>query len=568
MQFKKTGLAQKKRSIWRRLTRIVLYTLGVLLLLITGFCIYVVSVSHINPPKIADQSALQLKRVQIDTNCYTLGNNWFRKSKSGLYELYVEGAPFERGVIYGKLTDELVKRQEDNFTAQIKKMVPSNVYRNFLRYFIGFFNRNLADNVQEEFKEEIYGISFSASDDYGYIGTRYERLMNYHAAHDIGHALQSMALVGCTSFATWNGRSADSSLIIGRNFDFYVGDKFAEDKIVAFYHPAAGYRFMMVTWAGFTGVVSGMNEQGLTVTINADKSSIPSGAATPVSLVAREILQYAKNIDEAWAIAGKRKMFVSESFLIGSAADNRAVVIEKTPDSMEMYSSGENFITCANHFQSKGLSHLSSNEDQKKESASEYRFERLTELLSNDPSNTVQKTIDILRDRKGLHNADIGMGNEKALNQLIAHHSVVFEPRKRLVWVSTSPWQLGQYVAYDLNKIFSMHGLQQNTEVWDSVLNIPADTFLQSRAYHNFEIFREIKQKIMDGEPADVQMLVASNPEFFHTYVLAGDYEFKQGNYDLAKKFYEKALTKVIATKQEEDKIRSQIKKCEKKLKH
>ena len=206
-----------------------------------------------------------------------------------MYELYVEGKPYERGVINGKLTEELVQRQEDHFNDQINKMIPSAFYRHFLKYFIGWFNRHLADNVAEEYREEIYGVSNAASDKYDYIGSNYQRILNYHAAHDIGHALQSMALVGCTSFGTW-GSVTDSNMIIGRNFDFYVGDKFAEDKIVAFFNPSEGYKFMTITWGGFIGAVSGMNDQGLTVTINADKTSLPSASATPVSLVAREIL--------------------------------------------------------------------------------------------------------------------------------------------------------------------------------------------------------------------------------------------------------------------------------------
>src|ERR1700712_2150303 len=363
-------------------------------------------------------------------------------------------------------------------------MVPSNFYRHFLKYFIGWFNRHLPDNVTEEYKEEIYGVSNAASEKYDYIGTNYERILNYHAAHDIGHALQSMALVGCTSFGTW-GAAGDSNMIIGRNFDFYVGDKFAEDKIVAFFNPSKGHKFMTVTWGGFVGAVSGMNEKGLTVTINAAKTNIPSGSATPVSLVAREVLQYAENIQQALEITKKRKMFVSESFLVGSAEDNKAVVIEKTPESIDVYDPHQDMIICANHFQSAGLVKSKENVEQVNESASMYRYQRLNQLLDSNGVNTVQKTVDILRNRQGLDNADIGMGNEKAINQLIAHHSIVFEPKKLLVWVSTSPWQLGKYMAYDLNKVFALQGMKENQEISETALNIPADSFILSTAYKN-----------------------------------------------------------------------------------
>ena len=550
----------KRKKFWKR----VGYVFGGILLLLLIGIIYVVQVSKVDPPKVKDMSSLQLQRVDQGDGFYTLKDSWFRKSKSGLYELYVEGDAFERGVINGKLTKELVVRQEDHFAEQITKMVPSAFYRGFLKYFIGWFNRNLHKNVTEEYLEEIYGISESASEKYQYLGSNYQRLLNYHAAHDIGHALQSLALVGCTSFGTWNDQSEDSTMIIGRNFDFYVGDKFAEDKIVAFFNPAQGHKFMTVTWGGFVGAVSGMNEKGLTVTINAAKSAYPLGSATPVSLVAREILQYAQNIKEAIAIAEKRKMFVSESFLVGSAEDKKAVIIEKTPDKLDVYDPKKNSIVCTNHFQSNGLAGSKKNTEQMQESASPYRYQRLMELLEANGKNTVQKTINILRDQKGLHNADIGMGNEKAINQLIAHHSIVFEPQKLLVWVSTSPWQLGKYMAYDLHKVFALKGMKTNQEIADSSLTIAADSFLYTPAYKQFETFRQFKQTIADGGEVNADSLVKTNPLFYNAYVLAGDYLYKHKEFKKALYFYQQALTREIATQKEKDHITDRIKKLSK----
>jgi len=552
----------KQKKFWKR----VFYVLGSFIALLLILFLYLVWVSQVDPPEVKDKSSLQLTRAEVSPNFYTLKNDWFHKSNTGLYELYTEGDPYERGVINGKLTKELIQRQEDYFSAQIKKMIPSDFYLHFLKYFIGWFNRNLADNITEEDKEEIYGVSQSAYDKYNYIGDNYARILNYHAAHDIGHALQNMALVGCTSFGTWGAMSQDSTMIIGRNFDFYISDDFAKEKIVSFCNPSQGYKFMYITWGGFTGVVSGMNEKGLTVTINAAKSDIPSGSATPVSLVAKEIVQYAKNIDEAIAIAKKRKMFVSESFLVGSAADKKAVVIEKTPDSLDIYDPQKNFITCANHFQGPELSKLKSNVEQMDQSASVYRYNRLSQLLQSNGKNTVEKTIAILRDHEGMNNEDIGLGNEKALNQFIAHHSIVFEPEKLKVWISTSPWQLGQFVCYDLHKVFTLAGSKKDQEIYDTALNVPADPFIETQQFKNFLEYRNYAHEISDGKSITIDSVVSKNPNYYHVYVLAGDYSYKKEEYQKALDYYKIALTKVIATKKEEDYIKAQIEACNKKL--
>jgi hypothetical protein len=383
------------------------------------------------------------------------------------------------------MTKDLLEYQEEAFLAQIRRMIPSDAYLKFLRLFIGFFNRHLPGYIPEEYQHEIYGISLSCTDEYNRIGTPYERQLNYHSAHDLGHALQDYMLVGCTSFAGWNGSTEDSLLLVGRNFDFYVGEQFAENKIVAFYNPAEGHKFAMVTWAGMTGVLSGMNEKGLTVTINAAKSSVPTSAAMPISILCREILQYAANIEEACAIAGRRTTFVSEAILIGSAADNRAVVIEKSPDKMGVYRPvGKDWLVCANHYQSDTFKDDKRNKENIATGDSPYRQRRaeelIVQLLPLDPPEAAL----ILRDQKGLGGEDIGAGNERAINQLIAHHSVIFLPQKGLMWVSTAPWQLGKYVAYHLPDIFANPDFSAELTTGD--LTLPEDPFLYSGAYKTF----------------------------------------------------------------------------------
>lgn len=541
----------------RKVFKGILIFIATLIVLTIVFAIYVYSISDAKPPMVTKSIYDDSVVVHSDSNLVLLGNNWLTKNNYGLYEMYIEGDAYERGLVYGKMAKPLLFEQELAFTNEIQRMIPSKSYLKFLKYVVGFMNRDLSDYVIKEYQDEIYGISKSASPQFEWIGTNYSRQLNYHAAHDIGHALANMMLVGCSSFATWGSRSVDSQLIVGRNFDFYVGDEFAKNKIIAFYRPKQGIPFMSVTWGGFTGVVSGMNAEGLTVTINAAKSDIPFGAATPVSLVAREILQYASTIDEAYAIAKKRKMFVSESFLISSAKDNRAVVIEKTPKEIGMYEGNGESILCTNHYQSEQLKNQELNQEQIKNSASLYRYTRLTELLNRTSSNSVQNTANILRDYKGIQDADIGLTNEKAMNQFIAHHSIIFEPSKKLVWVSTSPWQLGAYLCYDLNQIFSDSKCKIPNYI--SSNTIAPDSLLQTATYTNLTQYLSMEKKALRHEYVSPSALVSVNPTYYDTYRIAGDLYNTSSKKDSAIIMYTKALTLEIATEEERHSIEKKL---------
>lgn len=534
--------------------------------------------TRVHIPEPADRSSIQLPVNHPQKDFYTCGRNWIQRGNSGLWELYLEGKPFERGVIEGKLTRGLIEKQEQAFTDHIAELIPSPAYLKFLKYFIYWFNRDLEDYIPEEYKSEIYGISLSASDKFSFIGANYQRILNYHSAHDIGHALQDLHMVGCSSFGVWKDKTKDGSLLIGRNFDFYVGDEFAQNKIVCFEKPEKGYPFMMVTWGGMAGAVSGMNDQGLTVTINAAKSDIPYSARTPISILAREILQYAKNIREAYAIAQKRETFVSEAILIGSAADGKASIIEKSPYKIALVEPADNYIISTNHFRSAVFSQDPKNIKDIRENASLYRYRKMQQDITEEQPMDVMGMAKILRDRSGVNHSEIGMGNEKAVNQLIAHHSIIFEPEKHLVWVSNGPWQIGGYTCYDIVKIFhNFAGIKQRTEISEPGQAISPDSFLNSDSYKQFQRFREMRKELRkqsrscekrDLQHSFIRELLGTNPDFFEVYSLAGDYFYSRNQPDSAAGYYRKALGKVIPRQKEKQKIIERLADCIIQMKH
>ncbi len=554
----------------KRTFKILKRFFGVLASIVILFSIFYVWRVKIPAPKVDESVTVShYKRLQTGKDSFAVGNNWLRKNKFGIWEMYLEGDAYERGLIYGVLAREHVQHQEKVFIDQVNVLVPNKFYQWFLKLFIVWFNRDIDKYIPQDELKEIYGISKSFSDEYDYVGPKFYRLLYYHGAHDMGHALNDFNLVGCTSFAVNREFSKDSTLLIGRNFDFYMGDSFAAQKLVIFEAPKNGYKFISYGWAGFIGVVSGMNEKGLTVTINAAKSDVPFNAKEPISLLAREILEHSSNITEAIDLAKKRETFVSESLLIGSASDNKVVVIEKSPSKMDVYESATNYTVCANHYQGATFMADSNNLKNIENSDSRFRFERLNELLKRNFPIDESKAANILRDKLGVGDHFIGYGNPKALNQMIGHHSVIFKPQQRLVWYSTQPYQLGEFVCYDLNKVF-----RHDTDVYQTVLNLPPDTFLSSADYPKYEYHKHCREAItrfvmlgipMENTGFDVAHYIQSNPKSYITYMSLGNYFKKKNEFKKATEYYIQALQCEVASINEINSINKNIVECNKK---
>ncbi|WP_430813724.1 C45 family autoproteolytic acyltransferase/hydolase [Carboxylicivirga sp. RSCT41] len=505
----------------------------------------------LEPPLIENKDVLQSSVIHVNDSLSLCNDNWLKMNEGGISEMYISGSPFEMGVQNGMLTQELASRQEAYFFDFISSLIPSKATLQYLKYFISYFNKDLDEYIPLNLRKEIYGISLFASDDYDFVGEKYHRILNYHAAHDIGHTIQNMNLVNCTAFSVQNELTNDSSLIIGRNLDFSAGDDFARNKLVVFCEPDSGYNFAYVSWGGMIGVLSGMNEHGLTITLNSAKSGIPLSAKTPVSLISREVLQYAKTIDEAYNIIQSYDSFVSESFFIGSAVDKKAVVIEKSLDAVAIYDSKESKLVLTNHFQSDELKDTELNLESIEEGCTMYRMQRTHELIDGYEHLDVNKVVGILRDKNGMSDRSIGIGNEAAVNQLICHHSIVFKPEEKLMWVSSFPYQENNYVAYDLDKVFSNDFNVEKDAVSIDSLKIEASAFYQGNGVETIWRYRALLNTIkanLDSESMPVldtgaiEAIVEQNKDFYYTFYILGQYFEKIGAADTALAYYEQSL--------------------------
>ncbi|UXP30754.1 C45 family peptidase [Reichenbachiella agarivorans] len=539
---------------------------AILLILILAGSWYFVSRVIYDAPDTPVSTINSDQLVVISDSHFRLGNSWLKRNKYGNWESYIEGSAYDRGRTIGILHRQLIQDQEEVFVDEINAHVPSWFLRKFLMLGISWFNRDLDQYIPDEYRQEIYGVSEFFADEYDFIGPKYNRIINYHAAHDIGHAVQNMHLVGCTSLGVWNFDDSTKQMLSGRNFDFYFGDEFAKNKIVLLCNPTEGYKYLSVTWGGFCGVVSGMNEHGLSITLNSAKSEIPTESGTPVSIIARDILQYASTLEEAQSIANQYESFVSELFTISSLKDQKMAVIEKAPTYTGIYYPSSDTLIVTNHYQSPELKDLPINTEHMNSSESVDRMTRTRELTNRLQEVTPNTIVDILRNQAGIAGKDLGMGNPKAINQLLAHHAVIFDNVEKCVWVSNYPFQENVFDAYDLDDFGKWSDLKDTVVTIDS-LSIEADPFYTSEAFQQFKQFKVLKSQItyytqerskMDS--LEVRQFIQSNPEYYETHRLVGNYYAALGEKQKAIDSYYLALEKDIAYLEDRQFINKQIK--------
>jgi predicted choloylglycine hydrolase len=143
--------------------------------------------------------------------------------------------------------------------------------------------------------------------------------------------LDLTAMVACSTITLPGEAAPDGVARFGRNLDFPSLDVADKYSTLFVYHPQGRYAFASVAWPGMVGVLSGMNEHGLSVA-NMEVNRPPRlPNAMPYTLLYRAILEQCRTTDEAVALLEKTPRQTSNNLMIMDAAGNRAVA-EIFPD--------------------------------------------------------------------------------------------------------------------------------------------------------------------------------------------------------------------------------------------
>lgn len=375
--------------------------------------------------------------------------------RDGYWFMVHTGDAVTMGAEHARLGGFLTQRAEDIMQADFQRRLPAPM-RLILPPILMWQFRHLGHAIPIEQQEELYGFGMTYADRTPFPLNAYQRGIYYHGLHDmvqnlVGNPWVDPGIAGaCTGFGASGSGTTNGHTIVGRNFDFEVVPIFDSEKVVHLYARDGAIPVMSVSWMGMTGVLTGMNADGIWIALNAAASEGTNKKGPPVSNWVRQILEQARSIDDVERMLNEAAPVVTDIYVVADGKTGEVVAFERGQTRVgrrELREDGK--LAVANHLLSDTFAG-----DDKDASMREYtttlaRHLRMQELVDAAPLS-VDRGIAILRDRSGPGGQELAPGNRNAIDAFIATHSVVGDMTDRVLYVATAPHTQGAVRAIDM----------------------------------------------------------------------------------------------------------------------
>ncbi len=323
--------------------------------------------------------------------------------------LHLYGSPEEMGHQYGTLLASqirlLIGRYLPVFSTIIRHGTPkSDTMRRA---------RQMEKRIPPHIISEMKAIA-SAAD------IPYEKLLLSNTLFDIKKAFQ------CGTFVAYDGATSGGLRLFARNLDFHNFGILHHYGIIIVYHPQKGCEFVSITYPGYVGVISGMNEVGLSIAVMEAYGYSARSDRAPYAIQFRRLLETCESGKDARTFLEAARFTTANNLMVCPARDT-PFVAELTPEKKAFRYPRRGIIYATNSFHSKGL-------NQKKKCPRYAEFGRFSEAYHG------RIDADLLK-------MALGLTYMKMLNV----QAMIFEPsRLRLhIAIGNFPAAKGPYTTLD-----------------------------------------------------------------------------------------------------------------------
>jgi len=408
---------------------------------------------HITAPREPDVELPTPGEIVFDGETATMAHSRLER-RDGYWFFAHKGDALTMGVEHAALGGFMTQRIERLMFEDMERRAPA-VVRFVLPGVLMWEYRHMADHVSDPRIEEMWGFAKTYDDPRPFPLNSYRRGLYYHALHDITQELVGNPWVdpgiagACTGFAASGSATTDGHLIVGRNFDFEVLPIFDREKVVHLYARRGTIPMLSVSWMAMFGVLTGINAEGIWLSINSARSEGKNRKGPPIALLGREILEHSASIEDARRILAATDPMVSDIYLVGDGKTGEVVAFERGQTRMDERALVNGRMAVSNHLLTDTYAGDDGDAAMRQWTTTLARGLRMQELVDEAPLS-IERGVEILRDRRGPGGRPLAPGNRNAVDALIASHSVVADATERVIWVSTSPHTQGMYRAIDL----------------------------------------------------------------------------------------------------------------------
>jgi hypothetical protein len=241
----------------------------------------------------------------------------------GTRVLFLQGTPEEMGMQHGHLLKREIRSVVERIVYGIG--VGSSVAKG--SWFFGEIEaaqKRLAPFLDDRYVREIDALAAAAG-----IEQQEARLANVFPE-----------LFHCSGFALFGDATAGGRMFHGRILDYMKGVGLEQSAVVMVFQPDQGHAWVNLSYAGFVGSVTAMNDQQIAIGEMGGRGE-GKWDGKPMAQLMREVMERSSTIDEAVEIMRRGPRTCEYYYVISDAKSKRAVGISATPTQFETIWAGE-----------------------------------------------------------------------------------------------------------------------------------------------------------------------------------------------------------------------------------